>query len=367
MWTGLFVGVLTAPAGAADVTIAIWRLKPLALDAATADRLEVLLRAETSRLRGFRLQPKKRTAAVLGRPEHATLRSCGGETDCLCAIGKALRVNKLVTGVIGALGDDYTFDLKLVDMASCREERRINEALSGQEDLLIGAIRRALYKLVVPSQFVGSLAVAVPVEGAEILVDGQPAGQTPLRQSIGGLRPGSHQLQIRKEGFSDFEDTVPVRFQQTTRVKVDLVTSSLMGLSYEKEQEEAKAPPSLPVAGVRKERSGTTRILAWSSLGLTGAAVLVGALCGWRSRVAEQELESAVQNGELNADHQATVDRGETLALWSNVGWGLAGGAAVLTVVLFLVDGFADDGDDATRVSPAAGRNGAGLTVQWKF
>jgi PEGA domain-containing protein len=350
------------------VKIAIWRLKPLGLDATTAEKLEVLLRAESSRLKGFVLQGRDRTQAILAKPRNKELSKCGGETACLCGIGKILKVNKLVTGVIGGLGDDYTFDLKLVDIASCREERRINEALSGREDLLIGAIRRALYKLIVPKLFVGSMTVEVPVKGAEVLVDDKTVGRTPLPRPISGLRPGSHKLQISKEGFSSFEDTVPVRFQQTTTVKVDLVSSALLGISYEKEGQEKKPEPSpQPVMPPVREKSQVTKILAWSSLGLTVAAAIGASLAGWRSNVAENEFEEAVRLQQLNITHQSVIDRGEKWAMWSNIGWGVAGGAAALTVVLFLVDFIDDEPSNGIQVVPSVSGQGAGLVLECPF
>jgi hypothetical protein len=269
--------------------------------------------------------------------------------------------------VIGGLGDDYTFDLKLVDVRSCREERRINEALSGREDLLIGAIRRALYKLVAPELFVGSIGIDVPVKGAKVLIDDKPVGVTPLAAPVGGLKPGTHKLQITKEGLSTFEDSIPVRFQVVTRVKVDLVRSTLLGLSYEEERKSEETPKPEIVVPVRKKRSPVIRILAWSSAGLSAAAVIGAALAGWRSNVAESDVESAAENGELTSGHQDTINRGEMFATLSNVGWGIAGGAAVLSLVLFLVDSFSDSGVAAPTVAPTVTKEGGGVVLQWSF
>jgi hypothetical protein len=371
MLIGLLASVFGAPgrpqAQAQNTRIALWRLKPLGLDAATADRLEVLLRAETSRMEGFSLQTRERTEGILARPRNAALRKCGGETSCLCDIGKALGVDKLVTGVIGGLGDDYSFDLKLVDVRSCREERRINEALSGREDLLIGAIRRALYKLVAPELFVGSIGIDVPVEGARVLIDERQVGVTPLAAPVGGLKPGSHKLQIVKEGLSTFEDSIPVRFQAVTRVKVDLVRSTLLGLSYEEEKKEAAPQPEV-VKPLKREGSPVIRVLAWSSLGVSAAAVLGAALAGWRSNVAESEVEDAAIHNKLTSGHQDTINRGETYATLSNIGWGVAGGAAVLSLVLFLVDSFSDGGGAAPdAVTPTVTKEGGGVVLQWSF
>jgi hypothetical protein len=370
------VGLPSAPAPATTNAVAIWRLKPLGMDSATADRLETLLRAEAGRIEGVSLQAQVETDSKL--TERADLLACGGETACLCEIGKALGVDRLVTGVIGALGDDYTFDLKLVEMASCREERRINEALSGREDVLIGAIRQALYKLVEPRLYIGSLSVEVPVEQAEVLVDGRPVGTTPLAKPIGDLRPGVHRLQIVKAGFSEFQDEVPVRFQQTTRVKVDLVKSVLTGLSYEKE-EPVVAPAAAPAVSTVEKQPGpsTWRILAWSSTGLALAATAAAGICAWQVQVARDELEAAANADPpyLNSEHQKVYDRGEAFALGANIGWAVAGAAAAAALTLFIIDWTADGEDEAAppgaaaawMLEPILGQDGGGVGMRLAF
>jgi len=341
------------------------------MDAPTAERLEALLRAEAGRLSGFRLQAREETERLLaGQGE---LAACGGETQCLCAIGAALGVELLVTGLLGELGDDYTFDLKLVSVQPCQERSRINEALSGREDLLIGAIRQALYKLAAPDRLIGSLRVEVPVEGAEVYLDGKLAGRSPLGEPIGGLRPGLHRLRISKPGLSEFQEDVPVRFQQITRVKVDLISSALTGLTYEKEaaaQAEEAARPA-PAPAPPPDRS--LWVAGWS---LTGVGLAVGAVAGvlaWRVWVLEDELEAAA-GGEppyLQASHQDLYERGQKFALAADIGFGV-GGAAVLTgVVLLIVDaargpepaGAADGQAPQVRLLPA----GPGLALGVEF
>jgi len=318
-------------------SVAIWRLKPLGMDAPTAERLEMLLRAETARLPGLALQAREETERRLAGQE--ALSACGGETPCLCAIGAALEVELLVTGLLGELGDDYTFDLKLVSVRPCRERSRINEALSGREDLLIGAIRQALYKLVAPDRFVGSLVIEVPVEGAEISLDDRPVGRTPLAGPVGGLRPGVHRLVITKPGLSEFREDVPVRFQQVTKVKVDLISSALTGLTYEKE--EAAAEEAVRAAAREQAPPPPDRRLWASGWALTGVGLALGAGAGvlaWRAWVLEDELEQAAGHDPpyLHADHQALYDRGQAFALAANIGFGV-GGAAVLTGAILLV------------------------------
>jgi hypothetical protein len=379
----LALGLACAPAQAADPpappaearSLAVWRLKPLGMDAPTAGRLEALLRAEADRLPGFRLQAPEETERLLAGQD--ALAACGGETQCLCAIGATLGVELLVTGLLGELGDDYTFDLKLVSVQPCQERSRINEALSGREDLLIGAIRQALYKLVAPDRLVGSLVVEVPVEGAEVSLDDRLVGRTPLGEPIGGLRPGLHRLRIAKPGLSEFQDDVPVRFQQVTKVKVDLVSSALTGLTYEKEavaQAEEAARPVAAVAAPPPDRS--LWIAGWTLTGLGLAAGAVAGVLAWRVWVIEDELEAAA-GGEppyLHASHQDMYERGQAFSLGANIGFGVGGAVALTGVILLIVDavqgpaspepaGAADTRAPQVRLLPA----GPGLVLDARF
>jgi hypothetical protein len=357
------------PVTAADLSdrpatrsVALWRLKPLGIEAATAERLELLLRAELSRQPGLGLQPRADTERRLAGKDE--LSACGGETACLCAIGRALGVELLVTGLLGELGDDYTFDLKLVAIGPCSEQGRINEALSGREDLLIPAIRQALVKLVAPDRHVGSLSVELPVEGAEIRVDGKLMGRSPLAQPIAGLRPGVHRLVIARQGYSDFQEDVPVRFEQVTRVKVDLGSSALTGLTYEREAPaEARAVVQAPPP------PGRSRLweAGWSLTGVGLALAAGSGLVTWRAAVCRSEVEAAAR-GEppyLSADHQTTYALGQNLTLAARVGWGLAGASLLSGVILLVVDaaGGGQGSGPPVEVAPM----GAGLVLTGRF
>ncbi len=356
----LSTGWLLATPAAAQTRLALWRLKPLGLDARTAERLEELLRAEAGRIKGFSLQPAAETEAILSRPENAALRTCGGETECLTRIGVTLGADRLITGIIGALGEDYTFDLKLVNSATGREERRINEALSGREDLLIPAIRQALYKLAAPDLVTGSIIIEVPVAEAEVLVDGKPVGKTPLAAPVTGLKPGPHRLTISKKGFTPFSDEVTVRFQQTTRVQVDLVSSVMTGLSFENESlepaprvQEIVLPPPPP---------NRIRAAAWGTLAAAAGTGLLAGFFGWRSQAAENLVSHAAQNNTLDPALDDTISRGRTFATLANVGLGLAGAAALTSLVLWIID-WSSDGEPTTSVEAVPG--GAGMRVRF--
>src|SRR5262249_20438221 len=150
----------------------------------------------------------------------ARLTNCTGEPDCLAAIGRGLRASQIVVGNVGGLGDSYVINMKIVDVHSTKELRRVSEPLHGDPDLLIEEIRVAAYRLVAPEKVRGSLAILSDARGARIFIDGNPVGVTPVVGAISGLQVGDHSLRIAKEGYADFLRPITIRFQKTTQVIV---------------------------------------------------------------------------------------------------------------------------------------------------
>ena len=74
-----------------------------------------------------------------------------------------------------------------------------------------------------PSSQFGTLAIRVLPTDATVLVDGEewtgPAGQGPLLIELGD---GSHEVEVRKQGFSTYKTTVRVRAGETAALNVSL-------------------------------------------------------------------------------------------------------------------------------------------------
>jgi hypothetical protein len=237
------------------VALALSHLEPLGLDAERANRLEALFRAELELLAGAPLPSGAAIDAALAADP--TLRACTGQPECLAALGRRLGAARIISGNVGALGDSFVVNLKLVDVGRRVELRRVSERLSGSPDQLIEAVRVAAYRLVAPEALRGSLAVLSDVAGASVLVDGQPAGRTPLEGPLDGIAVGTHQVRVEAEGFAPFASPVDVRFQKTSELVVR------MGGPGRPAPEAPHARPS-----------------PWVYVAVGAGAVLVGALIG---------------------------------------------------------------------------------------
>ena len=243
--------------------IAVWRFDALGIEPELVARLEALFRSELERLVATPM-PSRRE---MERKISGELAQCTGEDKCLAAIGKRVDVDVVVAGSVGALGDNYLLNIKVVEVATARQLRRITtEPLRGTPDDLIDSVRVAAYRLLAPEQVHGSIAILSDLIGGEVLVDGKRVGTTPLPAPVTRLEPGAHVVRVAARGYSPFEEQVEVRFQKTTRVEVRLV-----------------ADPSAPAPVVTKvkpaPRSWYTR--PWALAAIGAGAVLAGALVGY--------------------------------------------------------------------------------------
>ena len=111
------------PTNGKKPSIALLRIEPLGLEPELVARLEALFRLELERLQGSPLPARRNVDRIVA--SDPALRGCTGEPDCLAAIGKKLGVQYMVSGTVAALGDSYVIDLKLVEVATGKEIRRV--------------------------------------------------------------------------------------------------------------------------------------------------------------------------------------------------------------------------------------------------
>jgi hypothetical protein len=250
----------------ARANIGLFRVEPLGLDAERAARLEALFRLELERLAGVPLPSRAQVERVTaGNPG---LRGCTADPECLSEIGKKLGVKQMVSGNLGELGDSYVINLKLIDVESKSEVRKVSEPLRGSPDELIEAVRIAAYELVAPERFVGAMAILSDVGGGDVYLDGKRVGKTPLAQPITNLKVGKHGVRIARPGYTDFMTDAEVRFQKTTQVVVRMVAAPDQGRVILPGEKRRPAP--------RRWYSSP-----WGYVAVGVGAVAIGVLAGW--------------------------------------------------------------------------------------
>ncbi|MFT3698270.1 MAG: PEGA domain-containing protein [Kofleriaceae bacterium] len=212
---------VTGPEESLNKKIAVWRFDALGIDTEIVQRLETLFRLELDRLDKIPL-PSRRDIEM---KVTAADKDCTGEEKCMQTIGKRLGVDYVVTGTVGALGDNYVLNIKSVEVATGKSAVMQSQPLKGTPDDMIEGVRVAAYSLLAPDQLHGSLQVQSDLVGAAVTLDGKPIGKTPLANQgvIGKLPLGKHKLHVEAKDYAPFDDDVEVHFQKVSPVVVRLV------------------------------------------------------------------------------------------------------------------------------------------------
>jgi hypothetical protein len=199
-----------------------------------------------------------------------------------------------------------------------------------------------------------TLTVLSNVDGAEIMIDQQDSGRvTPAELT---LSPGEHQLTLRREGFYAAEQIVNLGPGARDSVRI--------ALTEEPQTPVAEAPAPEPVPEERGPRHPTPAF--WAAIGFTAAGVVAGSVLGGVALKKEKEFNDHATN-EL-------ADKGERLALFSDVSFGVAAVGAVTALVVYLTSGSKGGAEQAPSeqptawsVSPRVSRGNVGLAGELRF
>lgn len=127
-----------------------------------------------------------------------------------------------------------------------------------------------------PPPSTGTLAVSSSPAGAQVFIDGDYRGRTPL--SI-GLRPGMHSVELRLEGYESYRARVQVRAGQTTRLSPRLVKVVRTGTL------EVTSSPDGAEVYVDGSYRGRTRLLMEVDAGMHDVEVRLDGYTPYRARV----------------------------------------------------------------------------------
>lgn len=198
----------------------------------------------------------------------------------------------------------------------------------------------------------GMLVVSSGAEtAAEVILNDSPVGLTPYEAEV---PVGSHTVQVRKAGFlTSSQRTVEVREGETATLDFVLEID--------------------PDAIISTEMSTMTKV-GWAITGIGGATLIGATVTSVLMSEKEQELDDAVKKAQDVADFRAAEDlkkEGETLALVSNIMWGV-GGSLALTGLTLVIIGYVDsDSSEASAARPdfdlMVGSDGAVGTLGWRW
>jgi hypothetical protein len=289
---------------------------------------------ELQRLGAFQVITSDQLRAMLSVERQAQLLGCPDDS-CRGQVTISLGFDDIVTGKLSRLqaGQGATFTLELVlidqnqgkrtasDVVQSPSEAELLSRIPGSVTKLVGTLLRARS---------GNLVLATSEAGATVKVDDVIVGVTPVGQS--SVAGGPHQVAVEKEGF--------VTWKKEVRVKPDEMT-----------EETVKLVPSPDFISAYRSKQTKLRIGMIATAVVAAGALATGIAMGIRAQniyghsendpgtflyarahiLSGIESENGVDYRDLANRTKADITTSQAVAY---LGYGLAGAAAVTSVVL---------------------------------
>jgi len=146
-------------------------------------------------------------------------------------IGQSVKKALEQTGTEGSGG--AAFDAQLSAISGTRPKKFPVGIVAGLGVVLVAIVGIVVWKMQPPpGPTVGHITIAKAPPGALVSIDNGPAAQADSSGALSvQVKPGSHQLQVSKEGFEPFNDKLEVNAGETVKDEVSMTKSLPVGTS----------------------------------------------------------------------------------------------------------------------------------------
>jgi TolB-like protein len=148
-------------------------------------------------------------------------------TECAVEVGKLLNVQKMVSGSIGRIGETYTIDLSLIDVATAAIEQSFISDYKGAIDGLLSEMEAVANQIArlgeAPKEEVetfGALQVSTDPKKANVILDGTDLGESPV--SLNQIKTGFHRLEVKIDGYAAETRQVQIKKGEVNKIQIDL-------------------------------------------------------------------------------------------------------------------------------------------------
>jgi PEGA domain len=312
---------------------------------------------DAAHAQGLKVVPPEEVEAFIGPKNALALKQCGPTPACLSSHLSDLPVTRAVVGTLARDQTHYLVHLWLISLTPPGQVAEVERAILIASRRLQVDVAAALPALLRGEQEAkGTLVLESTVPQADVTLDGEPAGQTPLTRL---LKPGKHELQVSHPGFYAVARLVTVEPGQTTRDVVRLV--AITG---------TELPPLPPPETAEPVASGGFRVpvAGWVALGAGIAAAGAGTWLAVASHNNENELLAGynpARNSYQGFRSQAVS--GQNQATWANVCFGIAGAGLITWGILTWVASSAPPSAPHASLGVGAGPQGATVSLSGSF
>lgn len=247
---------------------------------------------------------------------------CRVDDACLARIGKKLKADGVLAGVLTLKDGLYHLEFRLVDPKTGKTSDRnaqdfANQGLQPLIDHSIDTIRVAVRELIVEEY--GRLALKVSESRTQVRIDSRFVGLTPIGPKA--LSPGDHQLDLQLEDFRPFSQKVTINALEDVTLNVVL-----------------EHTPEF--VGRYKQHAQLVRHIAWGMVGVAAAGTVATVGLVVAASVINNNEYNKFAGKKLNTDQLkqiADVNHKADVLDGIAIGTGILGGLALGTaIVLFL-------------------------------
>lgn len=148
--------------------------------------------------------------------------TCGTDTACLRSLAESLEAHAVVALGVGRFAGMYGLDIRSVPRHPDGAPKTHSGTWAEPGPDWMAAIHEAVRQVApeIPAP-VGKLFVHTDTEGAEIRIDGEVAGLSPLAQAV-ELPVGAHRLEVVRPGVGGAERTVEIVEGETLELSLAL-------------------------------------------------------------------------------------------------------------------------------------------------
>ena len=207
------------------------------------------------------------------------------------------------------------------------------------------------------SSLIGTLKVVCAVDGADIKVDHEVIGTTPLTEDL-FVDLGRHEVEVLKGSEVLFKEVVKIAGGGIREIQIETE-----GPPSATQSTEAVEPPEPSPAPKNKPK----RLVAWILLGVGGASAIAAGITGGLSISKVNTIKDGCTGNTCPKRLKADRDQARTLGILSTV-YTAAAGTFLATgiVLLFLRPGLKKERQDAVLL-PSMSPGSVGLQITGRF
>jgi hypothetical protein len=202
-----------AAAGATEARparqVVLWHLSPA--DGASIEqvrRMEALIRRTFERDHAAEILDLATMDSLLLVEGNEKFLRCGVATGCLAELGLLVGARSVIAGEVGFKDGQTRVRLVRVLVADRAQAGAAQVRSTGEfREEQLEELRVAMFQ---PERYLGSLELTSDVDGAEVLLDGERVGLTPLIGPLARLPAGEHLLEVWKDGHQAFRRQVHI-------------------------------------------------------------------------------------------------------------------------------------------------------------